>query len=296
MIDTLNHQFGIPGAVTVSEGNGGLPKVVLTHASGSSCEVYLHGVHISSWKTPSGDELFFLSRESWWQNDKPIRGGIPVVFPQFGGRGPLPAHGFARTSEWQLLCSGVLDNGIVNCDLQITETAETLAIWPHRFALGLRVMLDAHALTVGAQVINTGEQPFDFQIALHTYFQVADITKTAVAGLQRTTYIDTLQENARIVESRPEIRFAAETDSVYPNAPDALRIEDGGNGRTVAIDKVDMPDVVVWNPWIAKSQRMPDFGDDEYLRMVCVETGAIETKPVLAPGEKWEGDTTFTVE
>lgn len=296
MTDTLNNQFGIPGAVTVTEGNGGLPKLTLIHARGSSCEIYLHGAHITSWKNNKGEELFFLSRESWWQNDKPIRGGIPVIFPQFGGRGPLPAHGFARTTGWQLLCSGVLDNGIVTADLQLTETAESLGIWPHRFALGLRVMLDENALTVGAQVINTGEQPFDFMMALHTYFQVADITKTALRGLQGTTYIDTLQENARIVESRPEIRFAAETDSVYVNAPDSLRVEDEGSGRAIAIDKTNMPDVVAWNPWIAKSQRMPDFGDDEYKRMVCVETGVIETKPTLAPGEKWEGETTFSVE
>jgi glucose-6-phosphate 1-epimerase len=296
MADTLNHQFGIPNAVTVAEGNGGLPRVILTHASGSSCEVYLHGAHIASWKNTSGEELFFLSRESWWSNDKPIRGGIPVVFPQFGGRGPLPAHGFARTSEWQLVCSEVLDSGIVTSDLQLTESAWTLAAWPHRFAFGLRVMLDENALTVGAQVTNTGEQAFEFMMALHTYFQVADITKTAVVGLQGTTCIDTLQENARIVESRPAIRFAAETDSVYPNAPDALRVEDEGNRRTIAVDKMNMPDVVVWNPWIAKSRRMADFGDDEYQRMVCVETGTIETNPTLAPGSKWEGETTFRVE
>lgn len=291
-----NTEFGIPNAVTITEGNGGLPKVVLTHAKGSSCEVYLHGAHITSWKNNKGEQLFFLSRESWWQSDKPIRGGIPVIFPQFGGMGPLPAHGFARASEWQLVRTELLDDGMVTADLQITETAETLAIWPHRFAFGLRVMLDESALTVSAQVINTGGQPFGFMMALHTYFQVADITKTAVRGLQGTTYIDTLQENARIVESRPEIRFAAETDSVYPNAPDALRVEDEGSGRTIAIDKRGMPDAVVWNPWIAKSQRMPDFGDDEYVRMVCVETGVIETKPTLAPGEKWEGETTFSVE
>ncbi len=296
MIDTLNNQFGIPNAVTIAEGNGGLPKAVLTHSSGSSCEVYLHGAHITSWKNATGDELFFLSRESWWQSDKPIRGGIPVVFPQFGGRGPLPQHGFARTSEWELVCSGLLDNGIVNIDLQMRESAETLALWPHRFTLGLRVLLDENALTVGARVTNTGEQPFDFMMALHTYFRVADITKTAVVGLQGTTYVDTLQENARIVESRPEIRFAAETDSVYPNAPDSLRVAEEGNGRTIGISKTDMPDVVVWNPWIAKSQRMPDFGDDEYVHMVCVETGVIETKPVLLPGEKWEGETTFRIE
>lgn len=296
MIDTLNNQFGIPNAVTVTQGNGGLPKAVLTHASGSSCEIYLHGAHLTSWKNNRGEELFFLSQESWWVNDKPIRGGIPVVFPQFGGGGPLPPHGLARTSEWQLVCSGLLDDGIVNVDLQMRESHETLALWPHRFALGLRILLDENALTVGARITNTGEQPFDFQMAFHTYFRVGDISRTAVGGLKGVTFIDSLRENVRETEDRDVIRFDQETDRVYIDAPDSLRVEDGGNGRTIAIDKVDMPDAVVWNPWIAKSQRMPDFGDDEYLRMVCVETGTIETKPSLSAGEKWEGETKFTME
>ena len=43
---------------------------------------------------------------------------------------------------------------------------------------------------------------------------------------------------------------------------------------------------VVWNPWIDKSARMADFGDDEYLEMVCVETcNAADDSRQLSPGE-----------
>lgn len=296
MADTLNNRFGIANAVSITEGNGGLPKIVLTHASGSSCEVYLHGAHVTSWKNSSGEELLFLSRESNWTSDKPIRGGIPVVFPQFGGEGPLPQHGFARTTKWQLVRTELADSGIVTAELQITETARTLEIWPHRFAFGLRIVLDKRTLTVAAHLVNTGERQFDFMMALHTYFQVADIGRTAVRGLKGVTFIDSLREDRWESEGRDVIRFDQETDRVYVNAPDSVRVTNEDDRRTIAIERTNMPDVVVWNPWIGKSQRMPDFGDDEYLRMVCVETGTIETKPTLSPSEKWEGETTFTVE
>jgi D-hexose-6-phosphate mutarotase len=42
----------------------------------------------------------------------------------------------------------------------------------------------------------------------------------------------------------------------------------------------------VWNPWIAKAKAMPDFCDEEYREMVCVESGNVaDNRLTLAPGE-----------
>lgn len=296
MAEELGRQFEIPDSVKVTEGNGGMPRVVLTHESGSSAEVYIHGAHVTSWKDAEGKELFFLSGESNWAIDKPIRGGIPVCFPQFSGQGSLPPHGFARDRDWGLRRTEVLSNGIVTAELQLTETAETLELWPHQFALGLRLMLDEDALTLQTQVTNTGSQLFDFQLALHTYFSVEDIHRVSVHGLEGIVFIDSLKDGARETESRSSIRFKEETDRIYVDAPDSLRVKDEATGRAITIEKRNMPDAVVWNPWTAKAQRMPDFGDDEYLRMVCLETGTIETRPCVSPGNRWQGETTFSIQ
>jgi glucose-6-phosphate 1-epimerase len=293
MIDTLRTEFEIPESVAVVPGNNGLPKVVLTHSSGSKAEVHLHGGHVISWTSAGGEELLFLSRESHFAPDKPIRGGIPVCFPQFGA-GALPQHGFARTSEWQMVRTELLDNGLVSAELQLTESAESLAIWPRQFGLALHVLLDKDTLSVGLQVINTGNEPFEFQTALHTYFRIADIHRAAVYGLERVSYIDALREYSRHVETRPTVRFEGETDRIYVNTSDILRLEEERHARIISIEKRRMPDVVIWNPWIDKSRRMPDFGDDEYLTMVCIETGRIEVPAELSPGARWEADTTFS--
>jgi glucose-6-phosphate 1-epimerase len=68
--------------VAVTEGEGGLPKVVLTHACGSSAEVYLFGACITSWKQPSGDEILYVRPDAVFTGVKPISGGIPHCFPQ----------------------------------------------------------------------------------------------------------------------------------------------------------------------------------------------------------------------
>lgn len=296
MIDALQTRYGIEGAIAFSAGNNGLARMVLTHASGASTAVYLHGAHVTSWKSPEGAELFFVSRESHFSPQHPIRGGIPVIFPQFGG-GPLPQHGFARLSEWSVAGTEVRADGSVAAVLQLSSTPETLALWPHRFHLELQVLLRERTLTLTVQVLNTDPRPFDFTQVLHTYFRVADCEQAAVVGLQGTTYLDSLRDDARETEARDEIRFAGETDRIYLNVPDCLHLRDEGNGRVLAIEKQGMPDVTVWNPWIDKARRMPDFGDDEYRWMVCVETGVAMAAPTtLAPGQRWQGETTFRVE
>ena len=130
---------------------------------------------------------------------------------------------------------------------------------------------------------------------MHTYFQVADITQTSLFGLQGTAFEDFLHPGPA-VETREFITFDRETDRIYVNAPDRVVLDDRGNKRTIAIEKSGMNDIVVWNPWIEKSKRLDDFGDDEYRHMVCVETGHMHAPAVLAPGAQWSGRTTFACE
>jgi glucose-6-phosphate 1-epimerase len=43
---------------------------------------------------------------------------------------------------------------------------------------------------------------------------------------------------------------------------------------------------VVWNPWVDKARRMPDFGDDEWPEMLCIETAnALDDAVTVPPGE-----------
>ena len=293
MIEELQAQFGVPGAVSFAAGKGGLAKMNLSHRSGAGAEVSLHGAHVTSWTDRNGDELFFVSRESHFAPDRPIRGGIPVIFPQFGG-GPLPQHGLARISDWEPARTGVGEEGTVSTLFRLTDAPITLGMWPHPFALELGVLLDADTLTLTFRVRNTGGEPFDYNAVLHTYFRVADIRRTALYGLEGVTYVDSLRDDARETETRTVIRFAEETDRIYVETPNMLCLKDEGNDRTFIIEKRGMPDVVVWNPWLAKAQRMPDFGDDEYQWMVCVETGNMAGPRELAAGAEWYGETTFT--
>ncbi len=278
--------------VARDSGANGLPRIILAHPSGARVELCRHGAHVTSWKNARGEELLFLSQKSWFEPGRPIRGGIPVVFPQFCDDGPLPKHGFARTRTWTPAATGTTPDGETFATLRLEADAETLRLWPFRFTLEYTVLL-SDRLTVRLAVSNAGDQPFRFQAVFHTYFRVGDIRQTGVFGLQGLEFSDSLKAGARACEARELVTFAGETDRIYIGASDALGIHDGGRGRTFSISKKGLPDVVVWNPWIDKAQRMEDFGDEEYQSMVCVETGNIVAPATLKPAGRWEGATSF---
>lgn len=133
-------------AEAVSAGLGGLPRVSVRHSSGAQLEVYLWGATITSYRLSTGQGVLFTSSEAVFDGKKAIRGGIPVVFPQFGTNGPLPQHGFARNSQWELVHSG---DGAV--ELALSDTDATRAVWPHAFALRLRATFDDNQLTVNLE-------------------------------------------------------------------------------------------------------------------------------------------------
>jgi D-hexose-6-phosphate mutarotase len=81
-------------------------------------------------------------------------------------------------------------------------------------------------------------------------------------------------------------------DRLYLNATGTVEILDPRLGRKIRVEKQGSASTVVWNPWIAKSRQMPDFGDEEYERMICVESGNVASNSIsLPPG----GSSTLTV-
>ncbi len=296
MIEQLKAEFDIPGAAAIEPGHGGLDKIVLHHPAGSSAEIYLHGAHVASWCNTQGEELLFLSRKSGWAPGVPIRGGIPVCWPQFGGPGALPHHGFARINPWELVATEVFPQGDVAVTLRVTESAATLALWVHRFEFRLRIRLSATSLSLALQVSNTDESPFAFQIALHTYFGIKDIHQVAVRGLQGACMMDMLGRKLPEPDTLAAIRVDGEINRIYLDAPDLTSIRDEVAGRSFIIAKDNMKDMVVWNPWRENAVAMADFGDDEYARMICVETGNITPLIQLRGGQVWQGETVLSVD
>tara|TARA_B110001452_G_scaffold148979_1_gene124004 strand:+ start:2675 stop:3571 length:897 start_codon:yes stop_codon:yes gene_type:complete len=277
--------------VSVGVGRGDLPMARMHHPSGATAEVYLQGAHVTSWRPADGEERLFVSSASLFEAGAAIRGGIPICFPQFAGRGPLSKHGFARTSdEWEIE-STTSDDEAVCLVLCLSDSAATRAVWPHHFRLRYIVKLSEAELSTDIELTNSGSEPFEFTAALHTYFATPDVEHASIMGLAGLSYEDNAAGGALAVEQAEEVRLAAEVDRAYLDAPGSLTIRH--DGAPIELTKRGFRDVVLWNLGADKASSMSDLGPGEWRRYVCLETGAVGSPVRLDGGDVFRAGQTF---
>ena len=258
---------------------------IRVHNEGATTLVALHGAHVLSWIPADGRERLFLSERSRFDSATAIRGGVPVIFPQFGERGAFQRHGFARTLPWRFI--GVEDDRAV---FELRE-GEATAHWPYAFVTRLYVALAATRLAITLEVKNTGAHAFDFTAALHTYLRVDDLAQAAVQGLQGCDYEDSAAGGVLRREDNYEVVFDGEVDRIYNDVVAPLTLVD--SGRQLAIEQEGFPDCVVWNPGEQLAARIGDLSPGDWRRFVCVEAAAAMKPETLAPGESWSGTQTL---
>lgn len=265
---------------------GQLPAMTIRAADGAQATVTLYGGHLVSWRTSDGQERLFCSRDSALDGSRAIRGGVPVIFPQFGARGTGMRHGFARVATWQLESTGDADGAAwAQFILHHTDLPEAIAAsWPWAFTLRLRVAVQGQSLELQLSVHNTGEQAFPFSAALHSYFAIDQLSEARVGGLQRVRYSDETPQDA--LQAEEWLQFADKLDRIYYQLPGALTLQSGGH--TLRLEQQGFTDAVVWNPGAQDAAALLDLGDDEYQRFICIEPALIQPD-LLAAGAEWTG-------
>jgi D-hexose-6-phosphate mutarotase len=108
----------------------------------------------------------------------------------------------------------------------------------------------------------------------------------SIVGLKGLSYLDKVANFEKKKEAHDAIRISSEVDRVYLDATGTVEIRDARLGRVIHIEKQHSASTVVWNPWVKKSQEMPDFGNDEYHKMVCVESGNVNANKLVLPPSK----------
>lgn len=276
-------RFEIPGRVALTEGNGELPKIEVSTRQ-STAEIYLHGAHVTGFQKTGEPPLLFTSQFSRFASNQPIRGGAPIIFPWFGAREGEPAHGFARLADWDLIETATLPSGGATLHFSLPDVPEA-ATWPPFAAYFIVTVTDQ--LSMELVVVNaSADQNFTFENCLHTYFAVGEISAVTVVGLKGATYQDKVENFAQKTENNDAVRIASEVDRVFLDIQSPIEIHDTTFKRVVRIEKSGSESTVIWNPWVAKAQQIPDFGTDEFRRMLCVETGNVGKNRInLPPGE-----------
>jgi glucose-6-phosphate 1-epimerase len=277
----LNRSLALPGGVQIVEGNGGLPKIQI-HTTSAESEIYLHGAQVTAWKPAGAAEVLFVSEKSYWEDGRAIRGGIPVCFPWFRAKADdpkAPAHGFVRTKDWHLESIAQVPDESVCVYLSTESDEATRRWWPFDFRLEYRITVGAR-LKLELEMKNIGQSAIQFEEALHTYFNVGDVERAKVSGLDGAAYLDNRDGNRKKTQSG-ELRLLAQTDNAFAGTSGPVEIVDEVLRRTLKTEKRNSNSTIVWNPWRDGAASMADFGTDEWRRMLCVEGGNILDAAVL---------------
>ena len=244
------------------------------------------------------DDLLFVSDRAYYEEGKAIKGGIPVCWPWFGadpddlGR---PAHGFVRNRQWEVTGSESLANGSTKVILGMVDSNETRKIWPHTFKLSIEITV-GDSLKLALVTRNSGDDSIAISQALHTYFYVGDISKVQVLGLDGIDYLDKVDGFAEKTQSGP-VTINGEVDRIYKGVTGELVIEDESLGRKIRIASSGCSTAVVWNPWSEIAASMGDLDDDDYKKMICVETANAGPETVeIAAGSEYRLEAEYTIE
>jgi glucose-6-phosphate 1-epimerase len=287
-IEQLNTEFAVEGHLQVVAGKGGLPMIEVANGKAKATISIYAGQVLSFQPVGEAEDLMFLSELAYYQEGKAIKGGAPVCWPWFGpdpeGQG-RPGHGFVRNRMWDLKSTEATVEGDSRIVLGLTDTEETRKIWPQSFELAIEITVGSN-LNIELVTRNTGDQLFTITQALHTYFKVGDINQVEVLGLEGHDYLDKV-DGGVIKSQQGGVVASGEVDRIYLNVAEELVIADAALQRRIHIASKNSNTAVVWNPWAKISAEMGDLQDDDYLRLICVETtNAAEDVVDVVPGSE----------
>lgn len=263
-----------------------LPCYLLSFGEATAV-VSRYGGQVLSYQPKPGQELLWVSPLAVWQQQQPIRGGIPVCWPWFGAadqalnpqQQALPNHGLVRNRLWQLQqrhsdessCSLTL--GITVTDFPTLPQRELTAVAPD-LALQLTLCLTAESLSIHLNC----PQPVLQQAALHSYFRVNDLASTKVTGIG-AEYDDKVRQNQRATAA-DSLAFNQEIDRIYRQPAAQLSVTSGS--QQLAIYQQGFDSTIVWNPGAERCRAIADLADNSYQQFVCVETARLTLNEATA--------------
>jgi glucose-6-phosphate 1-epimerase len=257
----------------------------------------LQGAHITTWQPTGHQPVLFTSRKAEFAPGKPIRGGVPIVFPWFGARHDGksgPSHGFARIQNWTLAFAALAGDDLhLTFTLSPTTLSRSLGYDEFRLAYQLIIGRD---LKLQLTVANEAAGSLVFEEALHTYYAVVDVHEANVTGLEGVTYLDKVDNFEAKVQHGP-VTFTGQTDRVYLDTAATCILHDSPGKRRIIVAKVNSNTTVVWNPWDSGAAKLPDLDPTEWHEFLAVETvNAAKDTITLGPGATHTMQTHISVE
>lgn len=284
---TEKNNFNSKSFELIENNNG--QKFVIINNSLATAKIALQGAHVMQWKPHAiKHQVLWLSSQAKYIEGRSIRGGVPICWPWFGAHptdGSFCTHGFARVIPWIIQSIDDLESGATQIKLFMVQTSEVTRQLSYKFELKILITI-GKSIHLNLETSNLAAQPFTIGEGYHTYFQISDIEKIRISGLENVLYSDKINTYQKS-KQQSEITFNDEFDRAYLNTQNSCLIYDEGLKRIITVKKEFSDTTVVWTPWEKKAKEMGDMGQDgEWRTMVCVENvNTLENAVIVYPNQ-----------
>lgn len=224
----------------------------------------------------------------------PVRGGVPVLFPQFNELGGLPKHGLARTARWVESPRRAADSAdLAQRSFRLQIGPDQHADWPHSAALHLVLRALAGSLELTLDVLNTGASAFSWTGGLHPYFAVDNVCQSVLTGLEGTQFTTRAAARAADDNEAPIRWSGAMLERLYHSARSITLCTPT---HRLHLSMSGFNEWMVWNPGRELAEGIADLPNGDWQRFVCIEPVCVSQPVQLAPRERFTGSLRITVE
>lgn len=254
-----------------------------------SAKISLYGGQVLSWQPINQQPIFWLSKDTFYQQGKAIRGGIPLCWPWFGSykRSGIKAknHGFARVNNWQLDKTEISEKGVtLILSLQRTNLhgLSENNIWPYAFNL-TQILFFGKSFKQTLNIKNCSEEPVEYSVAFHSYFCVSSPENVSIPALKVAKFDDKLTSQYCLPSEN--VTGVGPVDRVY-HSNDEMQIIDPQWKRIINIHPDNTQQWVLWNPGKKGAEQMSDIhrnGENEYL---CLEAANTQWQTIFPMTEE----------
>lgn len=244
-------------------------------------DIQAHGAQIRKLEPWS---IFYLSPLGR-QPDRCVRGGQPVLFPQFAESGPLKKHGFVRDLVWRI-CEDTQSEEQHSVVYATEVSAKDFPEWPYEAALILSVEARPGCISQKLNIKNTGNATFSWTGGLHPYFLIGNYREASLDGLEGVRYFDRYAPGVQYIQSGPVVWNEAPCEKLFDRAPE-LKLWTGTNCLTLQTEGFDQ--WMVWNPGLDGAKSITDLPDEDWNKFVCIEPVCVDRPVSLRQGEVFQG-------
>jgi glucose-6-phosphate 1-epimerase len=204
-------------------------STIVHSTTGATIKIHQYGATVISYMV-NGREQLFLSKDAVLNGSKPIRGGIPLVFPIFGPPSfekdsTMPQRGFARRSIWTIIKEyDEKDTAGIVLELDCSNINKNLKIIPSdgvgvnngwydgsytNCILQYTVSFNEKSMSNTLSIFNKDTKVvIPFQALLHTYYRI-DNSKALDNSV---CYVKGLLDNYILVEDKVNTSNVGKTE------------------------------------------------------------------------------------